>query len=81
MRNVLITGAGIGIGRATAKAFADNGDRLAFIYVVGDTVDGVDHAVANEEPRLQVLDFEQLCQCPPASASCRRTQPLATSVA
>lgn len=28
MRNVLITGAGIGIGRATAKAFADNGDRV-----------------------------------------------------
>ncbi|WP_193175757.1 SDR family NAD(P)-dependent oxidoreductase [Oricola nitratireducens] len=43
MRNVLITGAGIGIGRATAKAFADNGDRV----FVTDVLEKEGNAVAD----------------------------------
>lgn len=44
MRNVLITGSGIGIGRATAKAFAAEGDRV----IVTDILDSEGRAVADE---------------------------------
>ncbi|SLN09881.1 3-oxoacyl-[acyl-carrier-protein] reductase FabG [Roseivivax jejudonensis] len=44
MRNVLITGSGIGIGRATAKAFAAAGDRV----IVTDVLDCEGRAVADE---------------------------------
>ncbi|WMS41345.1 SDR family NAD(P)-dependent oxidoreductase [Acuticoccus sp. MNP-M23] len=44
MRTVLITGAGIGIGRATAKAFAQAGDRV----IVTDVLDAEGKAVAAE---------------------------------
>ncbi|MBW3097813.1 SDR family NAD(P)-dependent oxidoreductase [Pseudohoeflea coraliihabitans] len=43
MRNVLITGAGIGIGRATAKAFGHNGDRV----FVTDVLESEGKAVAD----------------------------------
>lgn len=41
MRNVLITGAGIGIGRATAKAFAENGDRVFVTDILEDEAKAV----------------------------------------
>lgn len=46
MRNVLITGAGIGIGRATAKAFAANGDRVFVTDVLEDEAKAVVATIA-----------------------------------
>ena len=48
MKTVLITGAGIGIGRATAKMFGAQGWRV----IVTDVLEDEGNAVADEIPRL-----------------------------
>lgn len=47
MRNVLITGAGIGIGRATAKAFGAAGDRVFVTDVLEDEAKAVVAAISD----------------------------------
>lgn len=63
MRNVLITGAGIGIGKATAMAFAKDGDRVFVTDILEDEARAVVAAIskaggAAEYHRLDVTSTE-----------------------
>src|SRR5712671_5807813 len=45
--------------RLAAAGFTDNGQRLAFVDVEGDAVDGAVDTLRRTEMGLQILDFEQ----------------------
>ncbi len=45
--------------RLAAAGFTDNGQRLAFVDVEGDAVDGAVDTLRRAEMGLQILDFEQ----------------------
>ena len=57
-KTALITGAGSGIGRATAKLFADQGARLAILDISGESARRVANEIANAGAEAIALEVD-----------------------
>jgi NAD(P)-dependent dehydrogenase (short-subunit alcohol dehydrogenase family) len=59
-RGAVITGGGSGIGRATARRFAEHGARVAVLDIDGDAVDRVANEIDGISYAVDVTDYEAL---------------------